>query len=99
MARGTVALIGGLAAFSALLLVVAGAVLALTGIHAEGGEPLSFIEAAWEGLMHMLDAGTGGGDVGWSFRLVMFGVTLGGIFILSALIGVLNNGLEAQLDE
>src|SRR5690606_29061177 len=32
-------------------------------------------------------------------RLAMLGVTLGGIFIVSALIGVLNNGLEDRLSE
>ena len=49
--------------------------------------------------MRTLDAGTMGGDEGWSFRLVMFVVTLGGVFIISTLIGVLTSGIEGKMDE
>jgi hypothetical protein len=49
--------------------------------------------------MRTLDSGTMGGDAGWGFRWVMLGVTLGGIFVVSALIGVLSSGLEGKLDE
>jgi voltage-gated potassium channel Kch len=40
-----------------------------------------------------------GGDQGWPFRAVMFLVTLGGIFLVSSLIGVLTSGLESKMDE
>ena len=36
---------------------------------------------------------------GWSYRLVGFAITLGGIFIVSALIGVLASGLEGRLND
>jgi hypothetical protein len=49
--------------------------------------------------MRTLDAGTMGGDTGWPFRIVMLLVTLGGIFIVSALIGVLSAGVDSKLDE
>ena len=49
--------------------------------------------------MRTLDPGTMGGDMGWGFRLIMFMVTLGGIFIISTLIGVLNNALENKLTQ
>ena len=49
--------------------------------------------------MRTLDAGTMGGDAGWGFRCVMLVVTLGGIFVVSALIGVLSAGIEGKLDE
>ncbi len=49
--------------------------------------------------MRTVDAGAVGGDNGWSFRAVMLLVTVGGIFIFSALIGVLNSGLESRLDQ
>jgi voltage-gated potassium channel Kch len=48
--------------------------------------------------MRTLDSGTMGGDTGTGFRIVMLFVTLGGIFVVSALIGVLSNGLEDQMD-
>ena len=41
-----------------------------------------------------------GGDQGTAgFLLAMFGVTLGGIFVISTLIGILNTGLEGKLAE
>ena len=50
--------------------------------------------------MRTLDPGTMGGDTGrWAFLLAMLAVTLGGIFIVSTLIGVLTTGLEGKLDE
>ena len=49
--------------------------------------------------MRTLDAGTMGGDAGWGFRIVMLLVTIGGIFIVSTLIGVLTTGIEGKLDE
>jgi voltage-gated potassium channel Kch len=99
MAAGPVALIGWLAILSVVVVLVAGAVLALLRIAPEGGEPLSFGEAMWESLMRTLDSGTMGGDAGWAFRWVMLLVTLGGIFVVSALIGVLSSGLEGRLEE
>jgi ion channel POLLUX/CASTOR len=99
MAAGPIALIGWLAVVSLLIIIIAGAFLAVTGITPEGGSPLSFLEAFWEALMRTLDSGTMGGDVGWAFRVVMLAVTLGGIFIVSALIGVLSAGVDSKLDE
>ncbi len=49
--------------------------------------------------MRTLDAGTMGGDTGWGFRIIMFGVTIGGIFVISTLIGVLTAGVEGKLEE
>lgn len=100
MSRGTIALIAGLALLSFFVIVLAGAILSLANIRPEGAtEPLTFIEAMWESLMRTLDAGTMGGDAGWGFRLVMFAVTIGGVFIISSLIGVLTSGLEGKLEE
>ncbi len=99
MSRGTIALIGGLAVVSLAVIIVAGLILTVTQFAQEGSGPLNLGEAVWESLMRTLDSGTMGGDTGWGFRFVMLGVTLGGIFIISALIGVVNNGLEDKLDE
>jgi voltage-gated potassium channel Kch len=99
MAAGPIALIGWLALVSLVVVILAGVVLAVTGIAPEGSEPLGIVEGSWEALMRTLDSGTMGGDVGWGFRIVMFLVTLAGIFIVSALIGVINNGLEGKLSE
>lgn len=101
MSRGTVALVGGLGLVSLLMICLAGGIITIGGrlLAPEGSDHLTFIEATWVSLMRTLDAGTMGGDVGWGFRLVMLGVTLGGIFIVSTLIGVLTTGVEGKLDE
>ena len=62
-------------------------------------EGYSFAEAFWQSLMRSMDAGSVAGDTGWWFRLVMFIVTIGGIFIMGSLIGVLTSGLEGKLEE
>src|SRR3970040_337312 len=99
MSRGTPAMIGMLFVLSLLVVLIAGAVISITGFVQEGESGrLSFGEAAWESLMRTLDSGTMGGDSGTGFRVVMLFVTLGGIFVVSALIGVLNNAIEGQME-
>ena len=98
MSRGTPAMIGMLFVLSLAVVFVAGAIIAMAGFTQDGGESLSFGEAAWESLMRTLDSGTMGGDTGGGFRVVMLFVTLGGVFIVSALIGVLNNAIESQME-
>lgn len=99
MARGTIAMVAGLGLLSLAIVVVAASAVALSGAAQEGGGPMGLGEAAWASLMRTLDSGTMGGDTGWRFRLIMLFVTLGGIFVISSLIGVLNNGLQGRLEE
>lgn len=101
MSSGTLALIGGLGVVSLAVIVVAAAVVSLGGafLAPEGSDGMDFIEAAWESMMRTLDPGTMGGDIGWGFRWVMLFVTLGGIFIISTLIGVLTTGIEGKIEE
>lgn len=99
LSAGTIALIGWLAVLSFVIIFIAGAIVAITGITPEGSEPLNFIEGMWQSLMRTMDAGTIGGDSGWSFRMIMIIVTFGGIFIFSALIGILTSGLEQKIEQ
>lgn len=100
MAKGSVALIGGLGVLSLVLILVMAAVISISGIRPAGADGgLTFWEAVWQNLMRTLDAGTMGGDEGWGFRFVMFFVTLGGVFIISTLIGVLTSGIEGKMED
>ncbi len=99
MSKGPVALIIWLAIISLLVIILAAIVLMITGINQPDEQGLPFMEAAWQSLMRTLDAGTMGGDAGWGFRIIMLLVTIGGIFIVSTLIGVLSSGIEGKLDE
>jgi Trk K+ transport system NAD-binding subunit len=98
MARGTPALLGLLFVLSLALILIAAAVVSLAGFVSDGMEPLSFTQAACESLIRALDPGTVCGDTGMGFRTVMFLATLGGIFVVSALVGVINNGLAGVLE-
>jgi voltage-gated potassium channel Kch len=102
LSKGTIALIGWLFVISVLLIVVISLIVFVAGVGPlqENGERLGFLDLAWMGLMRTLDSGTMGGDTGsWPFLLAMLGVTLGGIFVISTLIGVLTSGIEGKLDE
>lgn len=99
MAAGAIALIGWLGFASIVIILAAGAVIVAFSIRPDGATTMNFMEASWASLMRTLDAGTMGGDQGWSYRIVMLIVTLAGIFIVSALIGVMSSGLENKLSE
>ena len=61
---------------------------------AQGG----WLQVAWMSLLRTLDPGTMGGDQGgFVFLGLMLTVTVGGIFIVSSLIGVLTTGLEQRI--
>lgn len=99
MAHGTPAMIGMLLVLSMVIVFTGGIIVSLLPvIPANETSPLEFGEAAWLSLMRAMDSGAMGGDMGTGFRAVMLFVTLGGIFIVSALIGVLNNAIENQMD-
>ncbi len=101
MTRGTIALIGWLALASLVFILIMAAVITLTGVaNAPEADSPDFGEIAWRSLMRTLDAGTMGGDTGThGYKLGMLIVTLGGIFIISALIGVLTSGIESKLQD
>ncbi len=102
LSGGVGKLIGWLALASTILIAIAALVIVSTEIAPkdESGTPMTYASALWVTLMHSLDAGTVAGDSGSvSFLAVMFAVTIGGIFLVSTLIGILTSGLESKLDE
>ncbi len=94
MARGTISLILGLfvvAAIGVILITLVVAVLYPT-------PDTNLSDLLWNSMMRTLDPGTMGGDSGpFGFLAGMLAITLFGIFIISALIGIINTGLEGKL--
>src|SRR6186997_3386747 len=96
-ARGTIALILGLFAVSALIIVVIALAVVAFGAD-EDHRPIG--ELIWMGLLRTLDPGTMGGDKGTGgFLGAMLLVTLGGLFVISTLIGIINTGIQGRLAE
>ncbi len=102
MSAGTVALIGLLFAASAVMIFVLSLLVHATGVapaDESGGRP-SLVALAWSGLMRTLDPGTMGADRGsWPFLFSMLAITLGGVFVVGTLIGLLTTGIESKVDE
>jgi voltage-gated potassium channel Kch len=97
MAKGPAALIAWLALVTFVMILMVSVVVVATGMDPQHRD---FSHWLWGGLMRAMDAGTMGGDEGgWAFLFTMLAITLGGIFILSILIGVLTTGIEGKLEE
>lgn len=95
MSKGTGILLLSLASATAIMIAVISLIVWIT----QSGPTSSFTELLWMGLMRAIDSGTVSGDTGSiGYIFLMFVTTLGGIFILSILIGILTTGIEAKLD-
>src|SRR5262245_33521734 len=102
LSKGTVAIIGWLALVSLSIVALAGLILAAMHIGADPDDrahEYGFFEGMWQSMLRTLDPGVVAGDNGWQLRLLMLIVTIGGIFIVSILIGTITSGLEARLTE
>jgi hypothetical protein len=95
-AKGTGALIALLALASLAIIFLVAFVVKVFNL---APDDISLPKLMWMGLMRTLDSGTMGGDEGgWPFLFAMLTVTIGGIFVVSTLIGVLSAGIEERLD-
>lgn len=99
MSRGTVALIGWLALISmGLILLVSMLSLWLTPGDAAKNSGLPGM--LWVSLMRALSPGKVASDTGSTlFVALMFLASMGGLFIVSALVGVLSNGLKTKFEQ
>ena len=101
LSAGPIAIIGWLAVVSLAIVIFGASVIWVCGIPSdpESGEKWGPIEAAWNLLMRTFDAGNMADDGGWPLRVVTLLVTIGGIFIVSTLIGTITSGMESSIDE
>jgi voltage-gated potassium channel Kch len=100
MSKGTSALVGWLALASLAVVLVGGVLAWLLNPDPTPGEPKGLPGALWQSVLHALDPGALGGDTGhWWYIAMGFAITIGGILIVTAFIGVLTTGLDAKLTE
>lgn len=99
MSRGLVPQVGMLAVLSAVIVVVVSVLVVATGGSGAPDDNKGFASDLWLSFMHTLDAGTlGGTDGKTTFMVLMFLCTIGGIFVVSAFIGILNTFLSERLE-
>lgn len=97
MAKGTPAMLAALGLVSLLFLLLFSVFIFATGVAPEEARG-NFATIFWLNLLRTLDPGTMGADP-MPYGLVTLGVTGVGIFLISALIGIINSGIGARLDQ
>lgn len=97
LSRGIWGILALLGILAVLLFAVIAVFLVVTGVG-PGGERTTFPEALWFALTRSLDPGTFSGDEGLSFRLTMLAVTLIGILLGAAIIGLVSSAIDRRLE-
>ncbi len=95
MAKGSIALVGVLFLATAVVSILVGLLLIISG---SGGEGLG--SNVWLSIMHIIDAGTitGAETDRTDFIILMSIATICGLFVTSILIGIITTGFESKLE-
>lgn len=96
--RGPMAIIVWLASMTVAIIVVAAVFLALFRVRINDRN-VGFIEAFWQSMLRVIDPGTMGGDNGWGLRVTALLVTISGIFLASALIGIIAAAIDTKVQD
>jgi voltage-gated potassium channel Kch len=99
IAQGTGRIILWLAALTIGLVFVAAVILTIFDIDVNDDETSTLLERFWQAFLRILDPGTFSGDSGWGLRIVTLLVTLLGVIIGAALIGLIVAAVENKLDD
>ena len=97
---GTLGLAAALVGASLAMLAMGTVLAVVVGVRFGGeAEPATPVEAAWHSLTRLLDGGTFSQDEEWPTRASMLMVTLGGMLIVSAFVGVVTEGIRSKTAE
>ena len=100
LARGGWVVIGWLGLLTLAVVAIGAMLITVFGLAGVGGESSTgFGEALWQTLLRILDSGTFAGDTGWAARLDGLVVTICGIFIAGAFIGLVATNLDQRIEE
>jgi voltage-gated potassium channel Kch len=99
ISRGTGRIILWLAALTIGLVFVAALVLTVFDIGLNEDKDPTLLERFWQAFLRILDPGTFSGDAGWPLRITTLAVTLLGVIIGAALIGLIVAGVETKLSD
>lgn len=97
--KGTAATIASLALLSLIIVLISAAILVTGGLAPGTSARFEPKEAFWLTLLGILGEGSiGGRESAWGYRFLMLGVSLGSIFVMSSLIGLISNGMRNRLE-
>ena len=101
LSRGPSVVILWLGLLTLALIVLTALVLTIFRLSGVGGgnDHLGVMEALWQSMLRVVDAGTFAGDTGWITRVVGFLITIAGIFIAGSLIGLIANAVDLRIEE
>ena len=95
LSKGTVSIITWLAVVMILIVVLFSFVQIVMNLKPNADvDSLNLFEAMWQNFVHVIDTGALGNDQLWGYRIVSIIVTLFGVLIFGALVGVLTTGLD-----
>ncbi|THV24304.1 CASTOR/POLLUX-related putative ion channel [Glycomyces paridis] len=99
MSKGTKALIGWLTVITLALTAIC-AILVLLFASGSSGGSAGLGTVLWTSFLHVMDPGNISGDQdSFPYMVIMFATTIGGIVIISSLVGILTTGLDAKLED
>ncbi|MFN5175258.1 MAG: potassium transporter TrkA, partial [Ignavibacteria bacterium] len=101
MSKGVISLIAGLFILALLFVFSISIIGAFIGIITSDSSFADFGKLMWETVLHSLDGGVISAlrTNSFSYITLMLIATLGGMVLISILIGVLNSGIAKQLDD
>lgn len=99
ISRGTGRVILWLTAATLALVFVASLIVTILDVGINADEDPSLVESFWQSLLRILDPGTFSGDRGWPLRITTLAVTLLGVIVGAALIGLIVAAVDSKLDE
>ena len=99
LTRGPLALIGWLAAATFGAVLGASLLAMALGASFGGSRDESFAEDLWQSVLRTVNDGIFGRDNQWTARLLGLGLTLVGIFLAGALIGVIATAIDHRVQQ
>jgi ion channel POLLUX/CASTOR len=96
--RGPTSVIIWLGAIVVIEVLLAATLLAAFRVRINNAHA-SFLEAFWQTLLQILNTGTILNDNGWPLRVTALIITLSGIFLASALIGIIAAGINRKIED
>ena len=97
LARGIWVVLVWLGALTVVAIILIAALMWLLRLGPDD-QPTSFANGIWLAFGRYLDAGTFTGDSGSSFRILAIIVTVVGLFIGAAIIGLISSGIDSRVE-